>query len=140
METGQIRSSTSTTSRGLGYADTGSSIVIRSALFGDADLDGGVSINDFNALSANFGQSTGQAWNAGDFDYDGGVSINDFNLLAGNFGQSLPAASDWAPLIAFAAVHNDMVAFEAVTGVPEPTSLGLIAAGATLALRRRRRA
>ena len=142
MTTGQIRSSTATAARGLGYRDDAgaSQITIKATLFGDADLDGGVSINDFNALAGNFGQSTGKVWTDGDFDYDGGVSINDFNLLAGNFGQSLPAGSDaWAGLVAFAVAHNDLAAFQAVTGVPEPTSLGLIAAGATLGLRRRRR-
>ena len=141
METGQIRSSTATASRGLGYRDTGTAVIVKVALFGDADLDGGVSINDFNALAGNFGQSTGKVWVDGDFDYDGGVSINDFNLLAGGFGQSLPASSEaWTGLLAFAAAHNDLAAFEAVTGVPEPTGLALIAAGGTLAFRRRRRA
>ena len=141
MSGGQLRSSTATAARGLGYADTGSAVIVKAALFGDADLDGGVSINDFNALAGNFGQATGKVWVDGDFDYDGGVSINDFNLLAGNFGQTLPASSDaFASLLAFAAAHNDLASFEAVTGVPEPTSLGLIAAGATLGLRRRRRA
>ena len=142
MDSGQLRSSTATAKRGLGYAViNGNQVLVKAAFFGDADLDGGVSINDFNALAGNFGQSTGKAWVDGDFDYDGGVSINDFNLLAGNFGLTLPAGSDgFAGLLAFAAAHNDLAAFEAVTGVPEPTSLGLIAAGATLGLRRRRRA
>ena len=139
MTSGQIRSSTATIKRGLGYIDNGTgNVLVKAALFGDADLDGGVSINDFNALAGNFGK-TGKVWVDGDFDYDGGISINDFNLLAGNFGQTLPAGSDgFAGLLAFAAAHNDLAAFEAVTGVPEPTSLGLIAAGATLGLRRRR--
>ena len=142
METGQIRSTTATAKRGIGYIDNGTGLItIRATLFGDADLDGGVSINDFNALAGNFGQASNRVWSQGDFDYDGGVSINDFNLLAGNFGQTLPASSEaWAGLLAFAAAHNDLEAFQAITGVPEPTSLGLIAAGATLGLRRRRRA
>ena len=137
---GTLRSSTATAARGLGYKSDGTGVTVKAAFYGDADLDGGVSINDFNALAGNFGQSTGRVWTDGDFDYDGGVSINDFNLLAGNFGQTLPASADsWSGLLAFAAAHNDLAAFEAVTGVPEPTSLGLIAAGATLGLRRRRR-
>ena len=141
METGQLRSTTSTAKRGLGYRDTGTNVLVMATLFGDADLDGGVSINDFNALAGNFGQANGRVWEQGDFDYDGGVSINDFNLLAGNFGQTLPASAEaWSGLLAFAAAHNDLEAFTAITGVPEPTSLGLIAAGATLGLRRRRRA
>ena len=141
MDTGKLRSGTATASRGLGYADLGGQVIVKSAFFGDADLDGGVSINDFNALAGNFGQASGKVWTDGDFDYDGGVSINDFNLLAGSFGQTLPANGElMAGLLAFAAAHDDLVAFEAVTGVPEPTTLGLVAAGLTLGLRRRRRA
>ena len=138
---GQLRSSLATTKRGLGYSDDGvGATTIKSTLFGDADLDGGVSINDFNALAGNFGQSSGKHWTDGDFDYDGGVSINDFNLLAGSFGQTLPAGSDaWAGLLAFAAAQDDVAAFAAVTGVPEPTSVGIVAVGLTLGLRRRRR-
>ena len=140
MDTGRLRSTTSTAARGLGYADTGTAVIVKATLFGDADLDGGVSINDFNAFAANFGATSGKVWSGGDFDYDGGVSINDFNLFAGNFGQTLPAgAAAWTPLLAFAAAHDDLVAFEAVTGVPEPTGLGLLAACATLGLRRRSR-
>ena len=139
MDSGTLRSSTATATRGLGYKSTGGTVTVRATLFGDADLDGGVSINDFNALAGNFGQASGKVWVDGDFDYDGGVSINDFNLLAGNFGQTLPASSEaWAGLLAFAAAHNDLDTFAAITGVPEPTSLGLIAAGVTLGLRRRR--
>ncbi len=141
METGQIRSSTASLTRGLGYKDNGTgAVTVRATLFGDADLDGGVSINDFNALAGSFGAGSGKVWTDGDFDYDGGVSINDFNLLAGGFGQSVPPNSElWAGLLAFAAAHNDLEAFAAITGVPEPTSLAVIAAGSTLGLRRRRR-
>ena len=138
VDTGLLRSSTATAAKGIGYRDTGTTVLVKVALFGDADLDGGVSINDFNALAGNFGVSSGKVWTDGDFDYDGGVSINDFNLLAGGFGQSLPAGSPmWSGLLAFAAAHNDLAAFEAVTGVPEPTTLGLIGIAATLGLRRR---
>jgi autotransporter-associated beta strand protein len=143
LANGRLRSTTVTTRRWLGYRDDGvATVTVMATLFGDADLDGGVSINDFNSLAANFGQRSGKAWVEGDFDYDGGVSINDFNLLASNFGQSMGAAAatpDFSGLLAFAAAHNDLAAFEAVTGVPEPASLTLIAAGATLSLCRRRR-
>ena len=60
-------------------------------LFGDADGDAGVSINDFNALAASFGLSSGAAGYNGAFDADGdgGISINDFNQFAGRFGTSI---------------------------------------------------
>ena len=63
-------------------------VLVRYTLGGDADLDGGVSINDFNRLSTAFG-ALNRTWIDGDFDYDGGVSINDFNLLSSNFGKTL---------------------------------------------------
>ncbi len=137
---GQIRSSGATALRGLGYVDDGDSVTLRATLYGDADLDGGVSINDFNTLAANFGKPG--VWTSGDFDYDGGVSINDFNLLAATFGQSLtgPAAAvDYSGLLAFAAAHNDLAAFAAVTGVPEPTGVAAVAVMVGMAATRRRR-
>ena len=141
MDSGPLRSSTATAKRGLGYKDDGAgNVTVKATLFGDADLDGGVSINDFNALAGSFGQSSGKVWTDGDFDYDGGVSINDFNLLAGNFGQTVPASSDaWVGLLAFAAAHDDLDAFSAITGVPEPTVLTLLGIGAAGLLRRRSR-
>ena len=63
-------------------------VVLRYTLAGDADLDGGLSINDFNRLATHFA-TLGTYWQDGDFDYDGGVSINDFNLLAADFGQTV---------------------------------------------------
>ena len=146
LQSGKLTSSTATANVGLGYGDDGAGqVAVKTALFGDADLDGGVSINDFNALAGNFGQAAGKLWVNGDFDYDGGVSINDFNKLAANFGRTLgggggggAAAVDYSGLLAFAAAHDDLAAFAAVTGVPEPAALGLVAVAGTLTLRRRR--
>ena len=60
-------------------------------LFGDADGDLGISINDFNGLAAAFGSVSGNAsYNAVyDYDNDNGISINDFNAFAGRFGKTL---------------------------------------------------
>ena len=54
--------------------------------FGDANLDGRVTIADFAQLRAGFGSAGGFA--SGDFNGDGTVSIADFALLRSNFGQS----------------------------------------------------
>ena len=138
---GRFRSTTATAARGLGYVDDGTTVTVMATLYGDTDLDGGVSINDFNALAASFGRAAAATWADGDFDYDGGVSINDFNLLAANFGLSLTgsaAATDYAGLLAFAAAHDDLAAFETVTGVPEPTTIGILIVGVSFAFRRRR--
>jgi hypothetical protein len=96
---------------------------------GDANFDGVVNLDDFNALAANFGSTGGATWQQGDFDFDGIINLNDFNLLAGHFGQTVagPGASpgDWAALGA---------------AVPEPSSCGVAVLGALAPLLRRRRA
>ena len=131
-------------SAGIYYGPSNALTVAKFALYGDADGDGGVSINDFNALAANFGQAAGKFWVDGDFDYDGGVSINDFNRLAANFGRVLgaPAAGPNYGALAlwdFAVAHHAEADFIAVTGMPEPAGLAVLAAGGVVALRRRRR-
>ena len=97
------------------------------ATLGDADLDRGVNLADFNTLAAHFGQS-GMSWAQADFTGDGNVNLDDFNALAANFGQSAaaggPTPGDWAALGA---------------AVPEPAALSLPACAALASLRRPRR-
>ena len=62
------------------------SVLIRHTFYGDADLSGSLSLDDFNALAANFG-AAGRQWFQGDFDFNGHVNLNDFNLLAEHFGE-----------------------------------------------------
>jgi hypothetical protein len=97
-------------------------------LQGDANFDGNVNLNDFNALASNFGTTGGATWQQGDFNFDGNVNLNDFNLLAAHFGQSIsgPSATpgDWSLLGA---------------AVPEPGVAGALLPAAAAVLRRRRR-
>jgi hypothetical protein len=76
-------------------------ILLRLARYGDADLNGMVNLNDFNRLAVNFG-ATDAFWHTGDFNYDMLVNLQDFNRLAGNFGLSAgpdgPTPQDWANL------------------------------------------
>jgi hypothetical protein len=97
-----------------------SAVLVRYTLVGDANLDGSVSLADFNALAANFG-STAQHWFDGDFNFDGSVNLSDFNLLAVNFGLTLPASA-------------------ALTSVPEPAAaISCLALAALFATRRQSR-
>jgi hypothetical protein len=73
-----------------GQSVDGTAILLTFTLNGDADLDRQVNLNDFNRLSANFGQPN-RSWVHGEFNYDGSVNLDDFNLLAANFGQSVAA-------------------------------------------------
>lgn len=65
-----------------------SAILMRETYGGDADLDGAVTLLDFNLLAASFGNS-GREWFNGDFDYNGTINLLDFNILAANFGKNI---------------------------------------------------
>ena len=58
-------------------------------LRGDANRDRAVTLQDFDRIAANFGQSP-RDFTQGDFNYDGVVTLQDFDILAGRFGQILP--------------------------------------------------
>jgi hypothetical protein len=106
------------------------SVLVKYTYFGDADLDGTVSTNDYFQIDNGFsGGKTG--WINGDFDYDGSVSTNDYFLIDNAFvvqnGVLTPAG-----------MSNG--ALPGISAVPEPTgafALGL--AGAAWAFGRRRK-
>jgi autotransporter-associated beta strand protein len=144
-----ITSSTAAANPGfaVGYADGADGVVaglssgqleLKYTRYGDANLDGVVSGDDFAILVGNLGKSAA-AWDKGDFNYDGVVSGNDFALLVANLGKAsngadvtLPAA-DLAAIDAFAAANGLMA------DVPEPASAGLLlVAGVGFMARRRR--
>jgi hypothetical protein len=128
--TGIVSSSAQATAGGpirtaIGYNDTGSSLLLKYTVGGDANLDGRTNAMDFNAVATNFGSVNGDRWTRGDFNYDGLVNTGDFTLLAQNFNAVLPAS---APVLSASLG----------TLVPEPASLGALSALALLARRRRR--
>jgi hypothetical protein len=102
------------------------SVLVRFTRYGDADLNGAVSLDDFNRLASGFG-STSAVWTQGDFTYDARVNLDDFNRLAGNFGLSAlgpeVTPQDWSSLAA---------------AVPEPGCGAVILAYGMMARRRRR--
>lgn len=64
-------------------------------LCGDANSDGSVNMEDFLALSVNFGGEGGLS--EGDFDGNGTVGFKDFLILSDNFGKSIGAAHRITP-------------------------------------------
>jgi len=110
-------------------------VMARATKLGDLNLDGSVTISDFIDLASHFNGAGG--WQEGDLNYDGSVTISDFIDLASNFntsytGEVFPiSAEDQQTLASFAASVG--------VSVPEPGTLGVIAAGAFGLLGRRRR-
>jgi hypothetical protein len=82
-------------------------------------------------------------WDQGNFLYSSSVNGSDFSALAANFGQGDSGAAvsvspaDVAALDAFAAANG--LPQLAIVAVPEPASIGLLAAGSIGLLSRRRR-
>lgn len=84
--------------------------------YGDANLDGAVSISDFSVLQNSLGKASG--WATGDFNGDNKTTISDFALLQNNFGFK-----NFAPGPVAASIP-----------VPEPSSLLLSLLGGVAAV------
>jgi hypothetical protein len=112
-------------------------LLIRPTRIGDLNLDGNVTIADFIDLASNFNLIGIATWQEGDVNADGSVSIADFIDLASNFNTSY--AGEVFPISA--ADQQTLSSFAASIGVsvPEPTTLFLLAIGASLITSRRRR-
>jgi len=89
------------------------------AILGDANGDGSVNNKDYRLLRHEFGSST---WLTNDYDQNGQVGLEDFSVMRENFGfASAPGPID------------------DISVTPEPTGLVMIAIGAMLLKRRRKR-
>jgi GH25 family lysozyme M1 (1,4-beta-N-acetylmuramidase) len=129
------------------FIDT-STIIAKYTYFGDANLDGTVTGDDYVALDSWIGR--GSKWVHGDFNGDGIVSGDDYVAVDSNLGAGTEAAPELAALKAeMVALHVDMFGddyllkladFEAngFAAVPEPGSIGLAAIASLTLLRRRR--
>jgi autotransporter-associated beta strand protein len=139
---------------GVGWADgndgvhdvaglSSGEIELKYTLLGDANLDGTVNGSDFSILAANFGLGVTN-WDQGNFLYSSSVNGSDFSALAANFGQGDSGAdasitpADIQALDSFAVANGLPV--PTITAVPEPASIGLLALGGIVAMRRRRKA
>lgn len=117
----------------LGQQVDASTVLIRTTVLGDADLNGSVNFADLLALARNY-NSTAATWSTGDFDYNGAVNFSDLLILARHYNQAFDPAASAAFDPAFRA---DLAA--AFASVPEPAALGAALLAPLLLPRRRRR-
>jgi autotransporter-associated beta strand protein len=119
---------------------TPNDVLVKYTYYGDADLSGAVTLDDFTLFLS--GYQTGKTtWVNGDFDYSGLVTLDDFALfLKGYQQQGVPLTeleqSVGSSAQLTAAAREAMLA--AVAAVPEPGVAGIVAFSA-LALRGRSR-
>ena len=106
-----INDSGQITGSGTNSAGQTHAFLLTPALPGDANLDGGVDINDLTIVLANYDEA-GMTWTTGDFNYDGKVDINDLTIVLSHYGQSLGSSA------------------AGLSAVPEPLSLILLGMGA----------
>jgi autotransporter-associated beta strand protein len=117
---GKLRRAVPLADTGLAFLDDGVSLfTVKSALYGDASLDGRVNTFDFNQLAGNWGASND--WTKGNFNYDSTINSIDFNLLVSNFGK------------AWSAPAPDLGAV-----VPEPSAIAVVCLGIGILARRGR--
>ena len=115
----------------LGVIDDGEKVIVDYCWAGDANLDGVLDSNDYDAIDTAWVLWTregrvpegGFRWAVGDFTYDNMIDSNDYDLI-----DRAWTLSGGAPLGGNAPVPT-----------PEPASLVLLAAGALVPLARRRR-
>lgn len=134
--TGTIRNTTATALEGLGWIDdtANSRFTVAAALYGDANLSGTVDFDDLLKLAQNY-NGTSKVWADGDATYDGAVNFDDLLKLAQNYGGSVSLATNLASEMG-ASFSQDWAM--ALSLVPEPTTMGLLAGLGAIALRRRR--
>jgi autotransporter-associated beta strand protein len=148
INSGAIFSSQANDSYGVGWADgndasesgivAGNSVLVTYALYGDANLDGIVSGDDFTILASNLGKSV-SGWDQGDFLHTGSVTGDDFTALVGNLGMQANAADVVLPAGDLAAIDAFAAANGLMADVPEPGTLILILPAALVLLSRQKR-
>jgi hypothetical protein len=139
----------SSTFNGVALDDT--TVIGKYTYYGDANLDGAVTSDDYVAVDVGLG--SGDSWVQGDFNFSGTVTSDDYVAIDVNLGKGSPTPLAFAELKAeMIALHTAMfgdgyvqkLALAEAEGyaalVPEPGALSLVVVlGAAGLLGRRRR-
>ena len=132
-----------------GESIDGTTIVGKYTYFGDANLDGQVTTDDYVAIDLGLG--TGDSWVQGDVDVNGFVSTDDYVVVDLNLGKGTSTPLAWAETqAAMIALHTEMFGATYVerlayarehgfASVPEPGSISGLAVASILLARRRRK-
>jgi autotransporter-associated beta strand protein len=119
------------------------SILISQELLGDSNIDGKVDLTDLSTVLNNFGTANSN-WTAGNFDGANTIDLTDLSDVLNNFGStySSPFDAAAASIVIPGTAADQTLAANFISGThmlaaPEPASLGLLAAGGMLLLRRR---
>ncbi len=106
---------------------------------GDANLDLNVGFSDLLELARNYNRTGDATWILGDFNGDDAVNFNDLLTLARNYGNSAPGSDlHGADVSGIGSADFQADWALALSIVPEPASLSLLAGTLLLAQRRRR--
>jgi T5SS/PEP-CTERM-associated repeat protein len=120
-----------------GQPVTTDSILVFSALLGDANVDGTVNFSDFVILSQNFGNPG--TWHKANFNSSATIDFNDFVILSQHFGQTSSFSNLTVTPEEFAYFQAASASFFAGNGIPEPTTLSLLALATIPLLTRRKK-
>jgi endonuclease/exonuclease/phosphatase family metal-dependent hydrolase len=119
---------------------TSSDVLVKYTYYGDADLSGAVTLDDFAQFLSGY-QGGGATWQQGDFDYSGSVTLDDFTLFLNGYQQQRAPLTSVEAEIASSPRLTDaeraaMIA--AVLAIPEPGCIaGLVLLGGIMVRRRR---
>ena len=131
---------TSTDVGGSGFLSTGlfdgqsvvaGDVLLKTTYYGDTNLDGKVDGTDYSRIDAGF-LASATGWQNGGF-VPGVVNGTDYALIDASYGANLTAL----PASLVASPASEVAAPASSSAVPEPTSLGLLAMGASALLSRR---
>src|SRR6185436_629894 len=107
-----------------GQSVDGTTLILRRALAGDANLDDSCNFNDLVRLAQNYNNTSGNAnWLQGDFTDDGKVDFNDLVKLAQNYNSSYLNFDSLSGSFGSSFSTDVQAAF---ANAPEPAMLGWV--------------